>query len=152
MLTHPAAGPVRIGPGLAVERSYPRIHVGRRAYQRQFDDVTGKGGAGYDTVPTYDAQGEVVRGSIQDQTHAVFDRLIEGLALADATLADVVQPHQVAQRGHALARPQRAGLDRTAVVGGEAAVQRRRAGLGAGPAGRRTPIPRPPVGSHRQCR
>lgn len=39
----------------------------------------------------YDAQGEVVRGSIQDQTHAVFDRLIEGLALADATLADVVK-------------------------------------------------------------
>lgn len=39
----------------------------------------------------YDAQGEVVRGSIQDQTHAVFDRLIEGLALANATLADVVK-------------------------------------------------------------
>ncbi len=39
----------------------------------------------------YDQHGQLVLGSIADQTHAVFDRLEESLAQSGATLANVVK-------------------------------------------------------------
>ena len=71
---------------MSLIRRYPSslpLPFSRATYAGNFMFLSGQ-------IPM-DAQGQVVRGDIATQTHAVFDRIEETLALARARLSDVVR-------------------------------------------------------------